>query len=124
MGIRSRKNLKMTKCLALKHIDFIKLLASYREKSKQFKSLIKCASTEELNAISEVVLNILRGILPFETSKKQKFAKYAKYLRFIGNPQKNSATKRKEALISKGRGIVAPLLSVAIPLLMDIFSKK
>ena len=124
MGIRSRKNLKMTKCLALKHIDFIKLLASYREKSKQFKSLIKCASTEELNAISEVVLNILRGVLPFETSKKQKFAKHAKYLRFIGNPQKNSATKRKKALISKGRGIVAPLLSVAIPLLMDIFSKK
>ena len=124
MGIRSRKNLKMTKCLALKHIDFIKLLASYREKSKQFKSLIKCASTEELNAISEVVLNILRGILPFETSKKQKFAKHAKYLRFIANPQKNSATKRKKALISKGRWIVAPLLSVAIPLLMDIFSKK
>ena len=124
MGIRSRKNLKMTKCLVLKHIDFIILLASYREKSKQFKSLIKCASTEELNAISEVVLNILRGILPFETSKKQKFAKHAKYLRFIANPQKNSATKRKKALISKGRGIVAPLLSVAIPLLMDIFSKK
>ena len=114
----------MTKCLALKHIDFIKLLTSYREKSKQFKSLIKCASTEELNAISEVVLNILRGVLPFETSKKQKFAKHAKYLRFIGNPQKNSPTKRKRALISKGRGIVAPLLSVAIPLLMDIFSKK
>ena len=77
----------MTKCLALKHIDFIKLLTSYREKSKQFKSLIKCASTEELNAISEVVLNILRGILPFEASKN-KFAKYAKYLRFIGDPQK------------------------------------
>ena len=113
----------MSKCLALKHIDFIKLLASYRNKSKQFKSLIKCASTEELDAISEVVLNILRGVLPFE-GQKIKFAKYAKYLRFIGNPQKNSAAKRKKALISKGRGIVAPLLSIGIPLLMEIFSKK
>ena len=113
----------MTKCLASKHIDFIKLLSSYRKKSKQFKSLIKAASTEELDAISEVVLNILRGILPFEP-QKIKFAKYAKYLRFIGNPQKNSAPKRKKALVSKGRGIVAPLLSIAIPLLMDIFSKK
>ena len=112
----------MTECLASKHINFIKLLASYRKKSKQFKSLIKCASTEELDAISEVVLNILRGILPFE-SQKIKFAKYANYLRFISNPQKNSSLKRKKALISKGRGIVAPLLSVAIPLLMDMFSK-
>ena len=113
----------MTECLALKHIDFIKLLTSYRKKSKQFKSLIKAASREELDAISEVILNILRGILPFE-EPKIKFAKYAKYLRFIENPQKNSAVKRKKALLSKGRGIVAPLLSIAIPLLMDIFSKK
>ena len=113
----------MTKCLASKHIDFIKLLASYRKKSKQFKSLIKCASTEELDAISEVILNILRGVLPFD-GQKIKFAKYAQYLRFIGNPQKNSANKRKKALISKGSGIVAPLLSIAIPLLMDIISKK
>ena len=104
MGIRSRKNLKMTKCLALKHIDFIKLLASYREKSKQFKSLIKCASTEELNAISEVVLNILRGILPFETSKKQKFAKHAKYLRFIGNPQKKFCNQKKKGADFKREG--------------------
>ena len=113
----------MTNCLASKHINFIKLLCSYRKKSKQFKSLIKCASTEELDAISEVVLNILRGILPFE-SQKIKFAKYAKYLRFIGNPKKNSPLKRKKALISRGRGIVAPLLSIALPLLMDMFSKK
>ena len=113
----------MTKCLALKHIDFIKLLTSYMKKSKQFKSLIKAASTEELDAISEVVLNILRGILPFE-EPKIKFAKYAKFLRFIADTQKNSAAKRKKALLSKGRGVVAPLLSIAIPLLMDIFSKK
>ena len=93
----------MTKCLALKHIDFIKLLSSYRKKSKQFKSLIKAASTEELDAISEVVLNILRGILPFEESKI-KFGKYAKYLRFIGNPQKTLPPNEKKHFFLKGEG--------------------
>ena len=113
----------MSKCLALKHIDFIKLLVSYENNSKQFKNLLKCASREELDAISEVVLNILKGYLPFESQKK-KFFPHATYLRFIGNPQKNSAFRRKRALVSKGRGIIAPLLSIAVPLLIDIFSKK
>ena len=113
----------MSKCLALKHIDFIKLLISYKNKSKQFKNLIKCASKEELDAISEVVLNILKGILPFEGAKN-KFGKHAQYLRFIGDPHKNSAAKRKDALLSRGRGIIAPLLSIAVPLLMDMFSSK
>ena len=76
-----------------------------------------------MDAISEIVLNILKGILPFE-GPKIKFAKYAQYLRFIGDPQKNLAANRKRALLSKGRGIVAPLLSIAVPLLMDIFSRK
>ena len=95
----------MTKCLALKHIDFIKLLTSYMKKSKQFKSLIKAASTEELDAISEVVLNILRGILPYE-EPKIKFAKYAKFLRFITDTQKNSAAKRKKHFFLKGEGLL------------------
>ena len=66
----------MTKCLASKHIDFIKLLVSYRKKSKQFKSLIKCASTEELDAISEVTAkklnlqNMLNILDLLETHKK------------------------------------------------------
>ena len=51
--------------------QFYQIATSYRKKSKQFKSLIKAASTEELDAISEVVLNILRGILPFDPQKKK-----------------------------------------------------
>ena len=111
----------MTKCLALKHIDYIKLLASYKKNSKQFKNLIKCASNDELNAISEVVLNVLQGTLPFSSSKN-KFSKYANYLRYIGD-YKKSSTKKRKALVSRGHGIIAPLLSVAIPLLLDIFKK-
>ena len=113
----------MSKCLALKHIDFIKLLISYKNNSKQFKNLIKCSSKDEIDAISEVVLNILKGILPF-TGAKIKFGKHADFLRFIGNTQKNSAMKRRKALLSRGRGIIAPLLSVAVPLLIEFFSGK
>ena len=112
----------MTECLASKNIDFLKLLVSYRQKSKKFKNLIKCASPEELNAISEIVLNVLKGILPYKPPSI-KFARHKEYLRFIGNPKKNSATKRKNALVSKGRGVIVPLLSAAIPILIEMFSK-
>lgn len=112
----------MSECLASKNIDFLKLLVSYRQKSKKFKNLIKCASAEELNAISEIVLNVLKGVLPYK-APNIKFARHKEYLRFIGNPKKNSGTKRKKALVSKGRGVIVPLLSAAIPILIDMFSK-
>ena len=112
----------MSECLASKNIDFLKLLVSYRKNSKKFKNLIKCASTEELDAVSEIVLNVLKGILPYKPPNI-KFARHKEYLRFIGNPKKNSARKRKNALVSKGRGVIVPLLSAAIPILIEMFSK-
>ena len=52
------------KCLAQKHTHFIQLLASYRKNPKQLKNLLKFASVGEINALTEVILNILRGVLP------------------------------------------------------------
>ena len=77
---------------------------------------------EKLDAVSEIVLNVLKGILPYKPPNI-KFARHKEYLRFIGNPKKNSARKRKNALVSKGRGVIVPLLSAAIPILIDMFSK-
>ena len=110
------------KCLAQKHTHFIQLLASYRKNPKQLKNLLKFASVGEINALTEVVLNILRGVLPCIKPKK-KVSVHANYLRFIAN-KKNPVSKRKQQIIRKGSGLIAPLLSIAIPTLISLFSGK
>ena len=113
---------KKEKCLGMKNIHFIQLLASYRFKPSNFKKLIEGASKNEINAISEIILNVLKGNLPCG-KEKEKLRKKASYLRFIGN-YKNPCTKRKEYLVKKGNGIIGPLLSIAVPALISLFSRK
>ena len=113
---------KNKKSLALKNINFIQLLTDYAAKPKQFKKLIACATNEELNAISEVILNILKGNLPCG-GDKSKIGKQANYLRYIANRTVPS-NKRKIVLIKKGNGLIGPLLAVAIPAIIKLFSKK
>ena len=61
---------KKQKCLAMRNIHFIQLLASYRFKPSNFKKLIAGASKQEINAISEIILNVLKGNLPCGKEKK------------------------------------------------------
>ena len=107
------------KCMAMKKIHFIQLLTSYRSKPKQFKKLLECASKHEINAITEIIFNVLKGTLP---CNKKKLIKKASYLRYIAN-KKNPLNKRKSYLIKKGNGILAPLLSLTVPALIRLFSK-
>ena len=113
---------KKQKCLAIRNIHFIQLLASYRFKPSNFKKLIAGASKQEINAISEIILNVLKGNLPCGKEKK-KLGKVVSYLRYIGD-YKNPSSKRKKYLIKKGNGIIAPLLSIAVPALISLFSRK
>ena len=48
----------------MKNIHFIQLLTSYRLKPKQFKKLLEYASKHEINAITEIIFNVLKGTLP------------------------------------------------------------
>ena len=116
---------KGKKSLAYSHVHFLSLLSKYANgsltKKNQFKNLILNASDAEINALSELILNILKGNLP---CKKSKFVKNkASHIRIIGD-KKNPIKKRKNILIKKGHGFILPLLSVAIPALIDLFSKK
>ena len=55
--------------LAYGNIHFLKLLANYRNNPSQFKKLINHCSKNELDAITEIVLNFLQGSLKCDTKK-------------------------------------------------------
>ena len=84
------------KCMVMKNIHFIQLLTSYRLKPKQFKKLLECATKHEINAITEIILNVLKGALPCD---KKKLVKKASYLRYIGN--KKTLLIRENPISSK-----------------------
>ena len=106
--------------LAYKHIHFIQLLADYSRDPKQFKKLVNSSSLSEVNAITEIIINFLQGHIKCDTKK---YTRYKKFLRFVGN-KANSFKRRKKYLLSKGHGVIAPLLSIAIPALISLFGNK
>ena len=108
------------KCMVMKNIHFIQLLTSYRLKPKQFKKLLECATKHEINAITEIILNVLKGALPCD---KKKLIKKASYLRYIGN-KKTPLNKRKSYLVKKGNGILGPLLALTVPAIIRLFSRN
>ena len=105
--------------LAYKHHDFLKLLSSYTKSPKQFKQLVLNASDEEINGISELVFNILEGNLPCNKKKVKSSVKHIRYLGNKNNPIKN----RKRLILKKGNGFIFSLVSVALPILLKLFSK-
>ena len=105
--------------IAYDNIDFIRLLTSYRKKPTKFRALVNNSSNEELNAITEIIYNFLRGHLQCDTKK---FKKHSTLLRLVGN-KKNSFKKRRIAILTKGAGVIGPLLQIAVPALVAMFAR-
>ena len=82
------------KCLAYKHIDFIKLIVKHKNKPDRIKGLINLASSEEINTISEIVHNFLTGSLPLSKDAQKYFCKKANFLRFVGAQKKVHQEKK------------------------------
>ena len=113
------KTRRTTSSIAYDNIDFIRLLTSYRKKPKKFRALVNNSSNEELNAITEIIYNFLRGHLQCDTKK---FKKHSTLLRLVGD-KTNSFRKRRKALLSRGAGVIAPLLQIAVPALVAMFAR-
>ena len=119
-GEPTRKRQRRPKSsVAYDNLDFIKLLTKYKNNPKQFKKLINACTNKEINAITEIILNVLKGNLQ---CNKEKLKKHVSFLRLVGN-KKNSFKKRRKAILSKGSGVLAPLLSIALPAIIGMFAR-
>ena len=82
-----------------KNKHFLDALQQVEEKHR--KKLIKGATTEQINTISEVALNILQGNVPLKGHHKKKLNKHKKSLRALAS-KGVSVTKRKKIINQHG----------------------
>ena len=103
------------KTLALKHKDFLTLLGNSKQRKRR-NALIELGTNEEIDSISECILNILQGKVKLKSQEIKKLQKIKQYLRLLAN-KKCSIKKRKTLFKQKGglffKNIVSAIISLA-----------
>ena len=72
-----------------------------------------------MDSITEIIFNYLQGNLDFN---KNKFKRHSDFLRLIGDKRRSFRNRRKN-ILKKGSGILVPLISMAIPVLLNMIGK-
>ena len=91
--------------------------------SKQRKSLVNSASTDELDSICEIIYNIYQRNIPISPLLVQKLKKFRRAIERIGTKPRQGNTIRRRILNQRGGAILPLLLSAAIPSLISLFKK-
>lgn len=94
---------------------FLRLL--YSCPPSQRKSLIQYVTNEQLAALSQIALNILRGNIPITRAYKKKLKQYKEVIRSLAS-RRVSRTRKKQALL-KFHSVIPLLIKPAIQLLDD-----
>ena len=97
-------------------LPLLKVLADAKPKLK--KAIIQHAPTELVTAISEIVLNLIKGVIKLTASQKKRLSRYKKDLLA---KKKLSIGKKKKILVQKG-GSAA--VSILVPLALSLLSGK
>ena len=80
-------------------LPLLKVLADAKPKLK--KAIIQHAPTELVTAISEIVLNLIKGVIKLTASQKKRLSRYKKDLLALAK-KKLSIGKKKKILVQKG----------------------
>ena len=81
---------------------------------EQCKALLKTAKQVQLDAICEILLNIVRGVIPLKEELFKKESRYRKVLRKIVTKCMQKTVRRE--LMIKYFGILQKLLTAALPI--------
>ena len=90
-----------------KNKHFLDALQQVEEKHR--KKLIKGATTEQINTISEVALNILQGNIPLQKHHKKKLNQHKKSLRALAS--KGVSVKTRKKIINQHGGMIGAAAS-------------
>ena len=85
-----------------KNKNFLNALQQVEQQHR--KKLIKGATTEQINTISEVALNILQGNIPLKEHHKKKLNKHKKSLRALAS--KGASVKKRKKIINQHGGMI------------------
>ena len=93
-----------------KHAQFLHALSTaFKKDRKKGRKILKGAGSRQINALSEVAKNVVKGRIPISPETKAGFCKYIKIARQIAD--KNiPAQKRKRLMLQKGGLAILPLI--------------
>ena len=98
-------------------LPLLKVLVDATPKLK--KAIIKHAPTDLVTAISEIVLNLIKGVIKLTPHQKKRLSRYKKELLALAK-KKVSLGKKRKILVQKGGGVV----SILVPLALSLLSSK
>lgn len=93
--------------------DFLK--ATTVAHPEQCKALLRTAKQKQLDSICEILLNIVRGIIPLKDELFKKTSRYKSVLRKLVNKCLHKTLRRE--LMVKYFGILQKLLGAALPVI-------
>ena len=82
-------------------------LRSVLQEGNRFKrqDLLQYANADQINAVSELVLNLLKNKIPVTPPIMAKLRPYKKVLRDLGRRQHSVKKRRQWLIMRKGRGL-------------------
>ena len=99
-------------------LPLLKVLVDASPKLK--KAIIKHGPRELVIAISEIVLNLIKGVIKLTAQQKKRLSAYKKKLLSLAKKNVSLGTKKK-ILVQKGGSAV---VSVLLPLALSLLSSK
>ena len=102
--------------------EFLSFLVRHKNNKKKFRTILQGADEDEINSITEILYNFLKGNL--KCHNPQKYKSHANTLRFIADPTKSYKVRKRRA-VSQGSGLpLVPLLTTVIPLVLQMLNSK
>jgi hypothetical protein len=92
---------------------FLKALS--KAHSKQAKGLIKTAKTKQLDALCEIILNVLKEVIAIPKGIVKKLKKYKKVIRSLAEKKLAKYIRRK--VILKYLNIIQTVVGAALPVI-------
>ena len=101
------------------HESFLQTIIATKRK-KAATLLVKKAKPKQLDAVCEIILNILRGTVPLTDNDKKKAAKHKSVLRKLAKRCLKKLPRKR--IFIKYFTIIRQILSVALPLIGVVIS--
>ena len=84
----------------------------------QVKAVLSTLTTEQVNTLGEIAVNILYGTIPITNVDKRLLKRYASKIEYIGDAR--NCLKKRKSLIQASPKIIGLLLNAAKPLMKSL----
>ena len=106
----------MVSQLVHKNIDFLKLLSKTKSERKR-KRLLRHSNTDQLLAIAEICLNIVKSRFHLTTQQKKRLLPYSEFVRSMSRVRSERGARHVINQKGGGVGVFAALLT---PILVEV----